>query len=86
MGICLVGGVFVAGALLLSIAMGAMFTFVIGSAIYHGLDISCGCFNPSDTSVIGYMTLIRAVMMLIAAILAYLLVLTQRACLASNME
>lgn len=78
-GICLVGGVFVGGALLVSIAMGAMFTFVVGSAIYRGLDISCGCFNPADSSVIGYWTLIRAVVILLAAISAYLLVLRRQA-------
>lgn len=77
-GICLVGGVLLGGALLVSIAMGAMFTFVVGSAIYRGLDISCGCFNPADTSAIGYSTLIRAVVILFAAIAAYLLILTTR--------
>lgn len=47
-GICLVGGIFISGALLTSIAMGAMFTCVIVSAIHRGLDISCGCFGGND--------------------------------------
>ena len=39
-GICLVGGVFVSGSLLVSAGMGAMFTFVLGSALYHNLNIT----------------------------------------------
>ena len=37
-GICLIGGIFVSGALLVSIAMGAMFSFVIALALNRGLN------------------------------------------------
>ncbi len=70
-GICLVGGVFVGGALLASIAMCAMFTFVLASALYRGLEISCGCFSTSSTKSISYTTLIRACVVLLLNILAY---------------
>jgi uncharacterized membrane protein YphA (DoxX/SURF4 family) len=70
-GVCLVGGIFVAGALLASIGMCAMFSFVLASALWRGLEISCGCFNPSSTSVIGYWSLIRAATLLLAAAAAY---------------
>ncbi len=67
-GICLVGGVFLGGALLVAAAMGAIFTFVIASALYRGLDITCGCFNSPDK--ISYLTLIRALAILLAALTA----------------
>jgi len=71
-GVCLVGGIFVGGALLVSIAMGAMFSFVIASALYRGLNISCGCFSASSVEQIGYTTLIRALLIMIISAAAYL--------------
>jgi uncharacterized membrane protein YphA (DoxX/SURF4 family) len=70
-GICLVGGVFVSGALLVCIGMAVMFTFVIASALYRGLDIGCGCFG-SQTDIISYFTLVRSGAILFVSILAYL--------------
>ncbi len=75
-GICLVGGIFVSGALLVSIAMAAMFIFVIASALYRGLTISCGCFSASGAEAIGYSTLIRACVILLFSIAAYIGVVT----------
>ena len=71
-GVCLVGSIFVSGALLVSIAMGAIFSFVIGSALCRGLNISCGCFSASSTEQIGYMTLIRALVIMLISVIAYL--------------
>ena len=71
-GVCLVGGIFVSGALLVSIGMAAMFAFVLASALYRGLEISCGCFSASGAGVIGYSTLIRACAILLASIAAYI--------------
>ena len=75
-GVCLVGGIFVSGALLVSIAMAAMFIFVIASALYRGLAISCGCFSASGAGAIGYSTLIRACAILLFSIAAYIGVVT----------
>lgn len=71
-GICLIGGIFVGGALLVCIAMATMFTFVLSSALYHDLEISCGCFGAGTTNIITYNTLLRAVIILILSITAYL--------------
>jgi hypothetical protein len=71
-GICLIGGIFVGGALLVSLGMGAMFTFVLSSALYRGLNISCGCFSSSSTEQIGYATLIRALVIMLLSAAAYL--------------
>jgi len=75
-GICLIGGVFISGALLVSAGMAMMFTFVIGSALYHGLDITCGCFGASSTEFVNYSTLIRACVILLFSVAAYLAVFT----------
>jgi uncharacterized membrane protein YphA (DoxX/SURF4 family) len=71
-GICLIGGIFVSGALLVSIALGAIFSFAIASALYRGLNISCGCFSASSTEQIGYITLVRALVIMIISAVAYL--------------
>ena len=70
-GICLVGQIFIGGALLASAAMAAMFTFVLSSALYRGLDISCGCFGANG-GVISYSTILRAALILLLSILAYI--------------
>ncbi len=70
-GICLVGGVFVGGALLASTAMGAMFTFVLASALIRKLDISCGCFSSNAAGKISYLTLIRAIVIMLISAAAY---------------
>ena len=77
-GVCLIGGIFVGGALLVSIAMGAMFSFVIGSALYRGLNISCGCFSASSVEQIGYTTLIRACVIMLLSMAAYIGTITRR--------
>jgi len=76
-GICLIGGIFISGALLVSIGMGAMFSFVIGSALYRGLNISCGCFSASSVEQIGYTTLIRACVIMLLSTAAYIGTITR---------
>jgi uncharacterized membrane protein YphA (DoxX/SURF4 family) len=75
-GLCLVGGIFVSGALLASAGMAAMFTFAVASALYRSLEISCGCFAPSSTEIIGYSTLIRTLVILLLSIAAYICAVT----------
>jgi uncharacterized membrane protein YphA (DoxX/SURF4 family) len=50
-GICLVGGIFVRGAILASMGMCAMFSLALVSALWRGLEISCGCFSSADQNV-----------------------------------
>lgn len=75
-GICLVGGLFVGGALLVCVGMGLTFIFAISWALYQGLDISCGCFGASQEKI-SYLTLIRTCMLLFAAVFAYITFLWQ---------
>ena len=79
-GICLIGGIFISGALLASIGMTAMFTFVLAWSLYQGLEISCGCFSASGGGFISYSTLIRACVILLFSIVAYISIFTMRPC------
>ena len=49
-GLCLILGVFVTAAALLSVAMFATFTVALASVQVRGLDISCGCFSVAATT------------------------------------
>ena len=70
-GVCLIGGIFISGALLASIVMAAMFSYVLGSALYKGLEITCGCFGTGSTEIVTSSTFIRAVIILVLSLAAY---------------
>ena len=85
-GICLLGGILVSGAFLLSVALGAVFTFAQASALYRGLGISCGCFASSaGEHTVSYLTLGRAILIIPLALLGYALYMrnspAEQACL-----
>lgn len=69
-GACLLGGIFIKGALLACVGMAVMFVTAIGWALHLGLNINCGCFGW-DEALIGYGTLVRGIIILIASGLAY---------------
>jgi hypothetical protein len=71
-GACLLGGIFVSGALLASMGMGVLFTFVLASALWRHLDISCGCFGSAGIDKISYLTLIRAGVITLFSTVAYI--------------
>jgi len=73
-GICLIGGIFVSGAILASMGMCAMFTFTLSSALYRGLEISCGCFGVGSGNI-DYLTVTRACILLLLSIVAYICLL-----------
>ena len=50
-GACLILGIFVDGATLLSIGMMVMFVVALTQAIGRGLDIECGCFKQEGSRV-----------------------------------
>ncbi|HQN36009.1 MAG TPA: MauE/DoxX family redox-associated membrane protein [Sedimentisphaerales bacterium] len=76
-GICLLGGVFVTGALLACMAMAFMFTVAISWALYHGFNISCGCFG-SDAALVGYGTLARSILIFLAGAFVFVVELFAR--------
>lgn len=77
LGLCLISGLFLSGALLGCIILMGTFVFVQSFALHRGLAISCGCFQTGGTDMIGYGTLIRTVLLLMAAVLGYVLLLSR---------
>lgn len=66
-GVCLVIGLHVAGALTGALLLFATFTAAVASALYRDLSINCGCFGvgADDEALVSAMSLLR-----VAALLA----------------
>jgi len=67
-GLALVLGVRQRGAALLSILMNLMFIAALSSALYRGLDISCGCFHTDGGHGVGLTLLWRDALLLLACL------------------
>ena len=66
MGICLLAGLLVDGATVLSIIMMLVFILAISQAMLRGIDITCGCFKVNaDSENLGLNTIIRDIVFLI---------------------
>ena len=66
MGICLIAGLLVDGAALVSIIMMLVFILAISQAMLRGIDITCGCFKVSaDSDKLGLDTIIRDIVFLV---------------------
>ena len=66
MGICLIAGLLVDGAALVSIIMMLVFILAISQAMLRGIDITCGCFKVSaDSEKLGLDTIIRDIVFLV---------------------
>ena len=70
LGIFLLSGVCVGGALLICAGLFALFTFNFAFVLHQGLEISCGCFSSSEQDTISYATLIRSCIFLAICIQA----------------
>lgn len=57
---------------LINLRLSAILSFAVSSALHRGLNISCGCFSASSTEQIGYVTLIRALVIMLISAVAYL--------------
>ena len=69
-GACLLLGVFLNGAALLSMGMMVMFIIALGQALARGLDIECGCFSQ-EGSLVGLNTLLRDIIWLAMAVFVW---------------
>ena len=69
-GACLILGVFLNGAALLSMGMMVMFIISLGQAFARGLDIECGCFSQ-EGSLVGLNTLLRDIIWLAMAVFVW---------------
>jgi uncharacterized membrane protein YphA (DoxX/SURF4 family) len=71
-GLCLIAGYAMNGALFLATGMFVMFFIAVESAILRDLDIECGCFGTSDAGVIGLKNLYIDLSFLLATIPVWL--------------
>lgn len=69
LGVCLLGGLILGGCFALSGLLSVMFAVAQGSALARNLPIACGCFGSlSSSETIGYASLIRVGVMLLASL------------------
>ena len=68
MGLCLVFGVVDGGASLLLFALMLVFDGAIVSALFRGLDISCGCFDTDGGTRVGVTKLAENTLLTLAAL------------------
>lgn len=67
-GLAIATGIFVRGGALAVIGMLSVFSIALVAALYHGLDISCGCFSTSpDAAQISWLYLVRDIALLAPA-------------------
>ncbi len=70
-GMAIIFGLIIPGAALLSGALLIVFTLAVLSALFRGLDISCGCFSQDPTAArLGWMKVVENVILI--ALSAYL--------------
>ncbi|HSZ54756.1 MAG TPA: MauE/DoxX family redox-associated membrane protein [Tepidisphaeraceae bacterium] len=68
LGVCLIGGVLVQGAMFLTVLLFALFTVATSSAWLRGLPIDCGCFGGAGDKIGGYLVA-RSVTMFLLSLL-----------------
>jgi hypothetical protein len=57
-GLCLLLNIFRSGALLAAVALASSFVVAQGWVLYHGLQISCGCFGGAS-EMVGWFSFLR---------------------------
>jgi putative oxidoreductase len=71
---CLLGGVYIEGALFLAVLLFGAFLTAESSAVWRGLEISCGCFSldVSQQAKVSYVSLARTacLLLLVSALFA----------------
>jgi len=67
-GLALVLGIQQRGAALITLLLNVVFMVAISTALYRGLDISCGCFNTDGGHGVGISLLWRDALLLLACL------------------
>jgi uncharacterized membrane protein YphA (DoxX/SURF4 family) len=71
-GILIIFGKFIKGSVVIISFMLVVFLIAITSALFRGLDISCGCFSTAGGQRIGLLKLIEDTGYLVACIIVYI--------------
>src|SRR4051812_44129394 len=72
LGVCLLGGIILPGALVMCMVLFGVFVFAHASVLMRGLSIECGCGLVSGGEHVSYITLARSIILLLAAGVAFL--------------
>jgi putative oxidoreductase len=67
-GVCLMIGLLMDGALVITTGLIVVFIAAVSSAIWRGLDVQCGCFGTSDAEKVSWTILMRDYVMLLIAV------------------
>jgi len=71
-GVTLILGIFIPGSTLMVAGLLFIFSIALGSALYRGLDISCGCFTTShEARSISWSYLARDISLLLLAVYVF---------------
>jgi len=71
LGLCLISGLFLSGALLVCVGLMAMLVFAQGSVLSRDLTVTCLDFRTANPGPVDYGTLIRTIGLLVTALLGY---------------
>jgi|GEM_PF-5153816 len=71
-GICLVTNAMVAGALLGTAGLFAIYSIAIASVLYRHVVTGCGCFSFMEEPVVSYITEVRTLALLFASVLLFI--------------
>jgi uncharacterized membrane protein YphA (DoxX/SURF4 family) len=72
---CLLGGIYIESALFLAVLLFGAFLTAESSAVWRGLEISCGCFSldVSQQAKVSYLSLARTSTLLVLALALFVL-------------
>ena len=76
-GLGLISGIWLAESLMITAGLYIVFDIMIGQAMIRGLDISCGCFNPSESGPIDFFKIMQNIILTSLSFLALFLKLAQ---------
>jgi uncharacterized membrane protein YphA (DoxX/SURF4 family) len=73
LGILLISGLFLEESLLLTLSLYLIFDVMIVQALFRGLDISCGCFSPTDGGPVDATKILQNLFLTALVVLGYYL-------------
>jgi len=75
---CLLFCLFLPGSFAVAMILSLIMLFAMSSALVRHLGITCGCFSGADVGKIGYDTIFRSLILLIACVAGFLMTRTHR--------
>lgn len=73
LGILLISGILLEESLLLTLGLYLIFDVMIVQALIRGLDISCGCFSPTNSGPVNMLKILENIFLTALVVLGYYL-------------